>query len=73
MGSSEGSLMSGACKFEPLSTWALTRTLVRTKPSSNVDLRVHARASLVRVNPEFERFDHVGSQNSSFSEWRAPG
>ena len=37
---------------------------VRTKPSSNVYLRVHPRAPLVRTNPEFERFDHVGSQHS---------
>ena len=43
-------------------TWALTRSKVRTKPSSNVDRRVHARASLVRTDREFERFDHVGSQ-----------
>src|SRR5437867_7181885 len=41
-------------------TWALTRSKVRTKPSSNVDRRVHARASLVRTDREFERFDHVG-------------
>ena len=46
-------------------TWAPTRTLVRTKPSSNVSLRVHARAPLVRTDLEFERFDHVGSQNLS--------
>src|SRR2546428_685738 len=46
-------------------TWALRRTLVRTKPGSNVDLRVHARAPMVRTNLEFEQFDHVGSQNSS--------
>src|SRR2546428_4601736 len=51
-------------------TWALRRTLVRTKSSSNADLRAHARAPLVRVKLEFERFDHVGSQNSSFSERR---
>src|SRR5712692_3843532 len=44
-------------------TWALTRSKVRTKPSSNVDLRVHARAPLVRTDLEFERFDHVRSQS----------
>jgi len=39
--------------------------MVRTNPSSNVDLRAHAPAPLVRTNLEFERFDRVGSQNSS--------
>src|SRR3989454_6140017 len=35
-------------------TWALRRTLVRTKSCSNADLRAHARAPLVRVKLEFE-------------------
>src|SRR6266571_2055764 len=46
-------------------TWALTRSKVRTRPGSNVDPRVHARAPLVRTDLEFEHFDHVGSQISS--------
>ena len=41
-----------------------TRSEVRVKPSSNVELGVHAPASLVRVTSEFERFDYVGSQAS---------
>src|SRR6266478_9202187 len=54
-------------------TWALTRSEVRTKPGSNVDLRVHARVPLVRTPLEFERFDHVGSQTLYFSKRRAAG
>jgi len=53
-----------ASEFERLSRCALTCTLVRTKPSSNLDRRVHARAPLVRTGHEFERFDHLGSQAS---------
>ena len=45
-----------------------TRSEVRVKPSSNLDVRVHAPASLVRTTRELERFDHVGSQNSYFSD-----
>ena len=41
--------------------------------SSNVDLRVHARAPWFEPLSKFEPFDHVGSQNSSVSKWRAGG
>src|SRR2546422_11095763 len=34
------------------------------------DLGAHARAPTVRTPPEFERFDHVGSQNSFFLKRR---
>src|SRR2546426_12797279 len=34
------------------------------------DLGAHARAPTVRTPPEFERFDHVGSQNSFFFKRR---
>ena len=54
-----------ATEFEHSIIWALTRPKVRTKPGSNVCLRVHAGALLVRTALEFEHFDHVGSQNSS--------
>ncbi len=56
--------VSNQIEFERFSRCALTCFVVRTKQSSNIDLRVHAREPLVRVTLEFERFDHVGSQAS---------
>jgi len=41
--------------------------------SSNIPITWALTRTLVRTIPEFEHSDHVGSQPSSFSEWRVPG
>jgi hypothetical protein len=74
-GSSRGALFSGGC-VEPVSGSTITCQglgspnggpflAANPDPSlgSNIPITWALRRTLVRTNPEFERFDHVGSQN----------